>query len=57
MNFVSGATMFLLGGAVALFSAGRPDGALVVLGALAVGWSLMGLYLLGIRHGKQNSDI
>jgi len=57
MNYVSGATMFLLGGAVALFSAGRPDGAFVVLGALAVGWSLLGLYLLGIRHGKQTNDL
>jgi len=57
MNFVNGATMFLLGAMVAMFSAGRPDGAFIVLGALAVGWSLMDLYLLGIRHGKQNSDI
>jgi len=57
VNFVLGFTLFLLGGAVALLSAGKFDAAGIVLGALAVGWSLMGLYLLGIRHGKQTNDL
>jgi len=57
VNYAFAITTFVFGAVVAFFASGKFDAAGIVLGALAVGWSLMGLYLLGIRHGKQTSDL
>ena len=57
MNYIIGTTMFLIGAAVALFSAGKPDAAWIALVALAVGWFVLGIYLLGIHHGKRTNDL
>ena len=57
MNYVIGATLFLLGGAVAYFAAGRSDAGWITVTVMAALWLLFILYLIGVQHGKRNSDL
>ena len=49
--------MFLVGAAMAYFISGDSVTGWGVLGALAIGWALLALYALGIRHGKRTNDL
>jgi O-antigen/teichoic acid export membrane protein len=57
MNYIAGMTLFLLGAIIATFAAGNSAAAWIMLGALAVGWAVLAVYILGIQRGKRHNDL
>ena len=55
MNYIIGASLFLLGATIAFFGAGNSHAAWVTLGALLTGWFLLAVYGFGVRNGKRHN--
>ena len=57
MNYLIGFTLFMVGAVVAYIAEGRAAAAWIIVAGVAALWGIVGLYALGVHHGKRNNDL